>query len=103
MSSLGITQLLGMLCVKWRGAALKPRADLGPGEGVMGALEPPPALASPVSLHPWFSCFPGSRMKSKAFALSHRDRVWGVGVDEQRWMERPWAQRLPCDCGTAWG
>ena len=88
MSSLGITQSLRMVYMKGRGAALKQRADLGAGMEGTGALEPPPTLAPPISLHPRCSCFAGSRTKSKAFALSHRDRVWAVRVDGQRWMGR---------------
>lgn len=94
---LGFTQPLGMVCMKGRGTALRPRADLGAREEDM-ALEPPPALVSPIPLCPRYSCFP------------QQDLPWVTctGGGERGWMDRGgwgggWSacgQRLCCDGGT---
>jgi len=86
---------------------LRPRTDLGAGEGGMGALESPSPPASPISPRSRCSCFPGSRTKGEAFALSHRNRDGEPGLDGQWWMgwwvESPRAGRLPCGRGTVCG
>lgn len=84
-----------MVCMKGRGTALKPRADLRAGEGGTGVLEPPLALETLISLCP--------RQQDREQGIFPKPQGQSVGVPG--WMVRcGWSDhglRLPCGHGTA--
>lgn len=86
---LGITQSPGMVCMKGRGTAPRPRADLGASEGDMG----PGAPTSPCISH-----FPVPQV----FLLPRQQdlpRFTGTGCGEWGWMDRGGRGGGWSDCG----